>query len=173
MRQIALALILAGSLAISLPAADQQLVNMVMPEAKVVAGINVASVRNSPLGTFLLRQASTNNADLQKFIDLTGFNPQTDLDEILVATLGTPAIPDVSAVAAGKKLEAAPGTKGLVLARGNFNIEKISELAKSDGKQDVKIYNGATLISDPKNTKRNCHGVHQLLSLRPWVTWPA
>jgi hypothetical protein len=151
MRQIALALILTGSLAISLPAADQQLVNMIMPDAKVLAGINVASARNSPLGTFLLRQASSNSTELQKFIDLTGFNPQTDLDEILVATLGTPAIPDVGGVAATKKLEAAPGTRGLILARGTFNIEKISELAKSDGHQEVKIYNGATLISDPKS----------------------
>ena len=54
MRQTAFAgllvlLILAGSL----PAADQQLVNMVMPDAKVVAGINVDSARNSPFGTFL------------------------------------------------------------------------------------------------------------------------
>ena len=60
---------------------------MVMPDAKVVAGINVASARNSPFGTFLLRQASGSSTELQKFVDLTGFNAQTDLDEILIATL--------------------------------------------------------------------------------------
>ena len=54
-------------------------------------------------------------------------------------------------MAAGGKIGAAPGTRGLILARGKFNIEKISALARSDGKQDVRIYNGATLISDPKS----------------------
>src|SRR5262245_48421085 len=64
-----LALIPAFFITFSLSAADPQLVNMVMPDAKVVAGINVDSARNSPFGTFLLRQASGNNAELQKFVE--------------------------------------------------------------------------------------------------------
>ena len=48
---------------------------------------------------------------------------------------------------------AGPDLKGLLLARGNFNVEKISTLAKTEGKQTVEQYNGATLVSDPKNPK--------------------
>ncbi len=152
MRQTALALIVSSFLAASLPAADPQLVNMVMPEAKVIAGINVDSARNSPFGTFLLRQASDNNAELQKFVQATGFNPQTDLNEILMATPGAPATPANGAplAAGGDVVAAAPNVHGLILARGNFNVEKISGFAKADGHQKVEQYNGATLISDPK-----------------------
>ena len=121
MRHTAFALILAASLATLLPAADQQLVNMVMPDAKALAGINVAAARNSPLGTFLLKEASTSGAEFQKFVELTGFNPQTDLEEILVATLGTPSAP-VDAAATTRHLGPAAGTMGLILARGTFNI---------------------------------------------------
>src|SRR5690242_15157757 len=145
-------------LALNLPAADQQLVNMVMPDAKVVAGINVDSARNSPFGTFILRQASGNNAELHKFVDLTGFNPQTDLQEILVATPGAAATAseETSSSAPGSAevngmLAAAAPVHGLLLARGNFNVEKITTLAKTDGKQHVETYKDATLISDPKH----------------------
>jgi hypothetical protein len=152
MRQTAFALILGSSLAVSLPAADPQLLNMVMPEAKVIAGINVDSARNSPFGTFLLRQASGTMGELQKFVDATGFNPQTDLNEILMATLGSAATPtDGAGLATGAPVAASPDLHGLILARGNFNIEKIAELAKTDGKQKVQKYNGATLVLDPKN----------------------
>ena len=147
------ALILGSILAVSLPAADPQLVNMVMPDAKVLVGINVASVRSSPFGTFLLHQASGNNAEFQKFVAVSGFNPQTDLDEVLIATPGSPtpaadATPaDPAAAAAGKT--AASDLHGLILARGTFNIEKITAMAKS-GKQKMQTYNGAAILLDPK-----------------------
>ena len=89
MRQTAFALIPALFVAASLPAADQQLVNMVMPDAKVIAGINVDSARNSPFGTFLLRQTG-GSSELQKFVQASGFNPQTDLNEVLIATVAAP-----------------------------------------------------------------------------------
>ncbi len=155
MRRTAFALIFGSLLAVNLPAADQQLVNMIMPEAKVVAGINVFAARNSPFGMFVLKQTTGTAGELQKFIDATGFNPQTDLDEILVATPGTSSQPADAAAATppvvpGGSLTT-PDMRGLILARGHFNIEKISNLAKTDGKQNVQKYREATLISDPKN----------------------
>jgi hypothetical protein len=90
---------------------------------------------------------------LQKFVDETGFNPQTDLSEILMATIGSPAPEaqsDPSAPGGGPKMHASPNVHGLILARGNFNVEKISTLAKTDGKQRIQMYNGATLVMDPK-----------------------
>ena len=168
MRHTAFALVLGSLLVANLPAADQQLVNMVMPDAKVVAGINVDSARNSPFGSFLLRQASENNAELQKFIQASGFNPQTDLNEILIATAGAPAkpaepvAPAAPAAPGAPAAPAAPGAhlatrgrapemKGLILARGTFNIDKISALARTEGKQNIEQYNGVLLISDPKH----------------------
>ncbi len=148
MRHTALTLVLGSFLAAHLPAADQQLVNMVMPEAKIVAGINVEAARNSPFGTFLLSQLPSSDPELQKFITATGFNPQTDLQEILMATDGTPAAPPNTKV---QGLTTAPQMRGLIMARGNFNLDKISVLAKLDGKQNVETYNEALLISDPKN----------------------
>ena len=153
MRQITFALILGSFLAQSVPAADQQLVNMVMPDAKIIAGINVDAARNSPLGTFLLSQVPTSSAEFQKFVQATGFNPRTDLQEILVATTGAPAAPaDGAALAASGKMSM-HALRGLILARGNFNVEKLSNLATLDGKQSVQMYNGATLITDPKDAK--------------------
>jgi len=150
MRHTAFALVLGSLVAGSLAAADPQLMNMIMPEAKVVAGINVISARNSPFGTFLLRQATGNSGEMQKFIAATGFNPQTDLDEILVATAGTDQAAKTDATP-GMIEGTTAGMKGLVLARGTFNIEKISTLAKTDGKQKIEKYQDAVLILDPKS----------------------
>jgi hypothetical protein len=152
MRQTAFALFFGSLLAASLPAADQQLVNMVMPDAKVIAGVNVDSARNSPFGSFLLAQLPVSDPGFQKFVEASGFNPRADLQEILVATAGAPAPADPAAPALPTP-KGAPASrlKGLILARGNFNVEKISILAKVDGKQNIKAYNGATLIFDPKD----------------------
>jgi hypothetical protein len=147
MRHTAVAVILGSFLTVSLPAADQQLVNMIMPDAKIVAGVNVDATRNSPFGSFLLAQIPASDTGLQQFITATGFNPQADLQEILVATTGAPATPG----APKDPLATAKSMRGLIMARGNFNLDKISALAKSDGKQIIQTYKDAMLISDPKD----------------------
>jgi hypothetical protein len=144
MRSTAAALIFGSLLAVNLPAADPQLVNMIMPDAKVVAGINMFSARSSPFGTFLLAQISGPGNELQKFVELTGFNPQTDIDEILIATAGTPATAPDPALIKNHSM------KGLILVRGHFNPEKLANFAKADGKQNIEKYRDATLISDSK-----------------------
>jgi hypothetical protein len=160
MQKTAYALILSFFLAMSLSAADPQLLNMVMPDAKIVAGINVDTARNSPFGTFLLRQAADGNAELQKFVSASGFNPQTDLSEILMATPGGSAGPsDVGTAVAGAATAAGMASRGLIVARGNFNVEKISKLAKTEGKQNIRTYNGATLISDPNSIKASAMAI--------------
>ena len=149
MRQTAFALVLGSILSATLPAADQQLLNMVMPDAKIIAGINVDSARNSPLGSFLLSQLPASDPGFQKFVDASGFNPRTDLQELLVATTGAPATTPGAATTGA--VEFAGQLKGLIMARGNFNVDKISALAQMDGKQRIQTYSGATLISDPKD----------------------
>ena len=88
-------------------AADPGLMNLVMPDVKVLAGANVTSARISPLGQFLLLKISA-GGQLQKLTAAAGVDPLQDVTEILAATTA-----DV----------AAPG--GLVLLRGNFKVDQI------------------------------------------------
>ena len=78
--------------AVVLPAkaADPQLLNLVMPDVKALAGVNVDQAKTSPFGQYVLSQMQSNNTDMQKLITLTGFDPTRDVSELLVATTGAP-----------------------------------------------------------------------------------
>src|SRR5690242_5153643 len=87
-----------------LPAADSGLLNLVMPDAKVLAGVNVDQVKTTPFGLYVLSQIQAQTPQhLQQVTALTGFDPTRDLHELLIASNGVPG-----------------GHSGLVLARGNF-----------------------------------------------------
>ena len=114
-------------------AADSQLLNLVMPDAQVMAGINVVNAQMSPLGQFLLNKfsATPGNLDsLQKFIQETGFDPRTDVTELLAASSGNTASPT-----------------GLLLAKGNFNVSQFLSVLATDKTHQVSNYGGATLIT--------------------------
>jgi hypothetical protein len=129
MRQIAVfaGIFLVGASAF---AADPQLMNLVMPDAQVMAGVNVATASISPLGQFVLTQIGSSDAGLQSFIGSTGFDPRHDVSEILVASAGNAAAPS-----------------GLVLSKGAFNVDKIVAAIAADAKQQVSTYAGAKLIT--------------------------
>lgn len=117
-----------------LPAADPQLVNLVMPDAKVIAGVNVEQAKGTPFGQFVLTRMQAQDHHLQQMTALTGFDPTRDLQELLFAT------------------NAAPGSHtGLVLARGTFDGTKIQAAAQSAGAV-TESYRGLTLVEDPKQT---------------------
>src|SRR5579872_2380606 len=124
---------LAVSFAGVLPAVDQQLLGMVMPDAKVLAGVNVTSAVNSSFGKYLLAQMAPKEQEFQQMAVLTGFDPRTDLIELLAATNG-----------------AANATSGLALAKGTFNLGAITNLATTHG-ATIQTYNGATLVLDPNS----------------------
>jgi hypothetical protein len=110
--------------------ADPRLLNLVMPDAKAVAGVNVSTVKVSPFGAFLMSQIGANGAQaLQHFGAETGFDPTRDANELLVASNG-----------------AAGSHAGLVLALGTFDTAKISAIAQSKGAA-VTNYAGALLIT--------------------------
>jgi hypothetical protein len=111
-------------------AADTQLLNLVMPDAQVMAGVNVTTAKISPFGQYLLTQIGTNDKGLQDFITKTGFDPRQDVTEILAASTGNPA---------------APG--GLILGKGNFNVDKLVAAISTEKNQQVQTYAGATLIT--------------------------
>src|SRR5215831_10755875 len=95
-----------------LSAADPQLLNLVMPDAKVLAGVNVEQAKGTQFGQYVLNQLQTTDADMQKLIAATGFDPRRDVREVLVASDGAPQ-----------------SKKGLALARGNFDVRRITVAA--------------------------------------------
>jgi hypothetical protein len=111
-----------------LPAADQQLVSLLMPDAKVVAGLNVEQAKNSPFGQFLLARVQGGDDGLARLTTMTGFDPRRDLQEVLVGTVGE------------------PGKKGLVLARGTFDTARIFAAAQLGG-HTVETYKGVNILT--------------------------
>jgi len=108
-------------------AVDSNLLNLVMPDAQVMAGVNVTNSEATPLGAFLLAQISANDQSLQQLIAQTGFDPRKDVTEVLMASNANTAAP-----------------AALALSKGTFDVAKISAVAKS---AQVSTYNGATLIT--------------------------
>jgi hypothetical protein len=119
--------------AVLLPAADQQLLGLLMPDAKVVAGVNVDQAKNSPFGQFLLSQVPNSNDGFAKLTGLTGFDPRRDLRELLMGTVGQ------------------PGQKGLVLARGTFDAARIFAAAQQGG-HTVETYKGVQILTGKEDS---------------------
>ena len=114
-------------------AADPQLLSLVMPDAKVLAGVNVDQAKTSPMGQYVLTQIQAQGANhLQELNAMTGFDPTRDLHEVLVATNGS-----------------AKEQTGLFLARGNFDPARIAAAATLKGVKP-ESYGGVTILADDK-----------------------
>jgi hypothetical protein len=117
-----------------LPAADSRLLNLVMPDATVLAGVNVDQAKASPFGQYVLTTLLQSQAQqLQQLTALTGFDPRQDLHELLFA----------STSASGNKT-------GLALALGTFDPAKIAAAAQSTG-AGVETYGGVAIVEDPQH----------------------
>ena len=129
MRQTAFvaALLVFGSSAF---AADPQLMTMVMPDARIMAGMNATKARSSPFGQFAVSKVSLLGAQMQPLITATGFDPFQDVTEVLAATTADPS-----------------KFTGILLVRGNFNPDKIGALVTGRSGVLVEPYDGSTLIS--------------------------
>ena len=121
----ALATVFSGALS----AADPQLLNLVMPDVKVMAGVNVAQAKSSPFGQYVLAQVEPQQ--LAQIAALTGFNPANDVNELLVASNG------------------AQQHNGLVLVLGSFNVTVITK-AIAQLKPGTETYRGITIFEDPQ-----------------------
>ena len=133
MRQTVLSTALALLFSTGLFAADSQLMNLVMPDAQMMGGINVTTAKTSPFGQFLLTQiAAQGGQQFETLATLTGFDPRRDLVEVLAASPGS---------AAGMK-------NFLVLAKGTFNVSQLTDALLKEGHgTQVTTYQGATIIS--------------------------
>ena len=115
-----------------LPAADPQLLNLVMPDAKILAGVNVDQAKTSPFGMYVLAQFQAQDQHLREFTAQTGFDPTSDLHELLVASTGSQA-----------------HAPALTLARGTFSTDKINAAAQTAGATS-ETYKGVKIFEDPK-----------------------
>ena len=113
------------------PAIDKQLLGLMMPDAKVVAGVNVQQVRISPYGQYSLSKFPVTDPHFQEFVSATGFDPTRDITEIVAAA------PDVQG-----------GPKGLAAARGVFNVGRIVDFVKQmNGTVDQSL--GVAIVASP------------------------
>jgi hypothetical protein len=108
-------------------AVDPALLSLVMPDARIVTGIQVDQSKASKFGQFVLARI-TDNPDLQKFASDSGFDPTRDLREIVVATTGL------------------DGSNALVIARGTFQKDRILAAAKTNGGSG-SVYKGIEIVS--------------------------
>src|SRR6266567_2985319 len=66
------------------------LLNFATSDAQVLAGANVTAAKNSPFGQFVLSQMQAGDSGFETLHTATGFDPRTDLSEILIASTGAP-----------------------------------------------------------------------------------
>jgi hypothetical protein len=112
-------------------AADRELLRLVMPDARILSGLSVAKVKDTPFGQFALAQLSAaQDKKYDEFVQASGFDPSKNLDQILVAK------PDA-------------GERRLVLARGSFDEARILVAASSAG-AGVAEYQGVSVLASPK-----------------------
>lgn len=140
MRQTIVLKVLAGLVILgpAALAADPELLNMVMPEAKLLAGMNAGSTFMSPFGQFLAARLASLDTESQKFTAVTGFDPLQDMSEVLFAATGD----------GGKPV-------GLLLVRGKFDADKMmAAVAANLSRTQVQSYAGTTVLSG-MNSKTN------------------
>ncbi|HLK18603.1 MAG TPA: hypothetical protein VKT81_06585 [Bryobacteraceae bacterium] len=110
-----MALILQAS---AFAAADPRLLRLMMPDAKVIAGLQVQQTKNSAFGEYVLSHMQVEDAGFKKFITQTGFDPRRDVTEIIMGSNWE---------------QATPQNRWLVAARGTFNLPQIVGAAKANG----------------------------------------
>lgn len=114
-------------------AADPGLLRLVMPDAKVIAGVQVEQTKNSVFGQYVLSHMQVDDHSLSRFIQETGFDPRRDVGEIVIASNWTSANPQ---------------SRWLVLAKGSFDVAKIAQVAAGSGAA-VSTYQGLSLYTFP------------------------
>jgi hypothetical protein len=112
-------------------AADPSLLQLVIPDAQVVAGLQVDSAKSSLFGQYVLSHLSVNDTKLEQFTSETGFDPRHDVSEIVVASNWKQNTPD---------------NRWIVAAHGAFNISKITNTAQANGGV-IAAYQGINLVT--------------------------
>jgi hypothetical protein len=127
-------------------AADPGLLKLVMPDAKVLAGMQVAQAKISPFGQYVLGRMQPDDPGFQNFINSTGFDPRTDLTEIVIAS----------------NWQGDQKGQWLVLARGSFNPATITAAVQSHGGL-VTSFQGVNILAPNGKTAQTSDSVVALL----------
>lgn len=114
-----------------LRAADPGLLRLVMPDAKVVAGLQVDRTRDSVFGQFVLSHMQLDDPAFQQFVLETGFDPRKDVKELIIAS---------------NWQSATTQSRWVVMAKGAFDLEKIQHAADRSGAAATS-YQGATIYT--------------------------
>lgn len=101
-----------------------------LPDAHVLAGMDVTQVRNTPFGRMLIRRFAGEGREFEKFVTATGFDPRRDISELVFS--------------AGETEE-----RWLVAARGSFPAVKLMALAKASG-AEITVRDGIRIASSTK-----------------------
>jgi hypothetical protein len=112
-------------------AADPALLQMVMPDSQVIAGLQVAQAKSSLFGQYVLSHLSVNDNNLAEFTSETGFDPRKDVSEIVIASNWKSNTPE---------------NRWLVLADGTFNVAKITAAVQANG-GTASVYQGVNLVT--------------------------
>ena len=112
-------------------AADPTLLQMMMPDAQVAAGLQVDAAKNSSFGQYVLSHLTVNDTKLDQFAAQTGFDPRRDVSEVVIASNGQHNSTDSHWIAA---------------AHGTFDVAGISAAAQSHGATPT-VYQGVTILT--------------------------
>ena len=131
-------LLLAGFSVGSFGAVDYDLLSLVPTGTAVISSIDVNQAKNSQFGQYLVSRINPQNSDFQQFVQQTGFNPMQDLQTVIFASpTGT----------------ANHNQKFLILARGNFNADRIKATVQSKG-ATVQTFQGVEILADSHNQQK-------------------
>ncbi|HYL84725.1 MAG TPA: hypothetical protein VE263_10865 [Candidatus Angelobacter sp.] len=97
-------------------AADPTLLNLVMPNARVVVGIHLERIMASPIGQQMDAQIRNSNPEIRQIFEGTGFDPARDLKEVVIAATGREK-----------------NGPSLVLVRGSLDLAKIAAFSSTQG----------------------------------------
>lgn len=125
-------LFLAAS-ALAFAAADQELLALVPPGARVVTSVDVSQAKNSQFGQYLLSRMNAQDRSFEELIQQTGFDPRRDLQDFVFASAGPP--------------NSGADSNFVVLVRGTFDQNHIRAMAKTKG-ASIENYRGVDLFID-------------------------
>jgi hypothetical protein len=142
------ALALGALLSLPAAAADATMLKAVMPDAEFIGGADISKVMNSPFGQFALSKIDAQDKKLQAMIELTGFDPRRDLQEVLVASK------NIAAEGKGK-------SNAVIMVRGVFDVAKLTAAASLNG-ATLNSYSGVTVFA--LNPKKESEGIVALMA---------
>ena len=127
-------------------AADPALLNLIVREPKVVAGIDVQRAKNSAFGQKIISGIKDDDEGFQRLLAATGFDPRRDLREVVISS-------DVEKT----------HDRTLIVAGGTFDTSRIARYIQSEGGTSTS-YRGFDLLKGKSSSEDRQNGSITFLS---------